>query len=222
MANKIKAVIFDLDGTLLDTLTDLTISVNASMREHSMPEHTRDEVCAYVGNGVYKLMQRAVPDGEYNAKYTSALEYFKEHYALHMYDNTGAYPGIMDALSTLKDEGYKLAVVSNKFDLAVVELCRRYFSEYIEVAAGENEACGIRKKPAPDTVFEALKKLGCTSDEAVYVGDSDVDVHTAKNAGMPCISVLWGFRKKDFLISEGAEIFAEDADELIDKIREMN
>ena len=221
MNKKIKAVIFDLDGTLLDTLTDLTLSVNASMREFGFPEHTRDEVCEYVGNGVYKLMERALPDGADNAQYTPALEYFKEHYALHMYDNTGAYPGVLDALCTLKQEGYKLAVVSNKFDLAVVELCRRYFSEYIKVAAGENEALGIRKKPAPDTVYSALEKLGCETFEAVYVGDSDVDVHTAKNAGMPCISVLWGFRKKDFLISEGAEIFAVDADELVEKIHDM-
>ena len=221
MTKKIKAVIFDLDGTLLDTLTGLTASVNASMRAHSMPEHTKDEVCAYVGEGVYKLMERAVPEGRKNAQYTSALEYFKEHYAIHMYDNTDAYPGIRSALAALKNEGYRLAVVSNKFDLAVVELCRRYFSEYIEVAAGENEAEGIRKKPAPDTVFAALSKLGCSADEAVYIGDSDVDVHTAKNAGMPCISVLWGFRGKDFLLSEGADLFARDADELIEMIHEL-
>jgi phosphoglycolate phosphatase len=138
-----------------------------------------------------------------------------------MYDHTGAYEGINEALSALKADGYKLAVVSNKFDAAVKELCARYFSDTIEVAAGENEAAGIRKKPAPDTVFAALRKLGCSSEEAVYVGDSDVDVHTAKNSGMPCISVLWGFRDRAFLESEGAEIFADTADELVRLVREM-
>lgn len=221
MQRKIKAVIFDLDGTLLDSLTDLHLSVNASMEAHGFPPHTRDEVCSYVGNGVYKLIERAIPDGVNNKSFESALAYFKEHYALHMYDHTGAYEGIYDALDKLKADGYRLAVVSNKFDLAVKELCKRYFPEHIEIAIGENEAAGIKKKPAPDTVIAALRELGITSDEAVYVGDSDVDVHTAKNSGMQCISVLWGFRSRDFLESVGAEIFAENADELVRIIKEM-
>lgn len=221
MQRKIKAVIFDLDGTLLDSLTDLHLSVNASCQAHNCPTHTKDEVCSYVGNGVYKLIERAIPDGVNNKSFESALSYFKEHYAIHMYDHTGAYEGIYDALDKLKADGYRLAVVSNKFDAAVKELCKRYFPEHIEIAIGENEAAGIKKKPAPDTVIAALRELGITPDEAVYVGDSDVDVHTAKNSGMKCISVLWGFRSRDFLESVGAEIFANTADELAEKILEL-
>lgn len=222
MQRKIKAVIFDLDGTLLDTLTDLHLSVNASMEAHGFPTHTKDEVCSYVGNGVYKLIERAIPGGDKNEKLESALAYFKEHYATHMYDHTGAYEGIYEALDRLKADGYRLAVVSNKFDAAVKELCKKYFPCHIEVAIGENEAAGIKKKPAPDTVMAALRELGLSRDEAVYVGDSDVDVHTAKNSGMPCISVLWGFRPRDFLESEGAQIFLDTADELTEKIQSLN
>ena len=222
MQRKIKAVIFDLDGTLLDSLTDLHLSVNASMEAHGFPPHTRDEVCSYVGNGVYKLIERAIPDGVNNKSFESALAYFKEHYALHMYDHTGAYEGIYEALDRLKAEGYKLAVVSNKFDAAVKELCKRYFPLHIEVAIGENEAAGIKKKPAPDTVMAALRELGLSKEEAVYVGDSDVDVQTAKNSGMPCISVLWGFRPREFLESEGAQIFLDTADELTEKIKSLS
>lgn len=220
MEKKIKAVIFDLDGTLLDTLTDLAASVNATMREFDMPEHSREDVCRFVGNGVAKLIELALPDGKENPSYNEALEFFKSHYAEHMYDSTAPYNGITEALDILKQEGYRLAVVSNKFDAAVKELCHRYFPEHIEIAIGENEAAGIKKKPAPDTVIEALGQLGLSKDDAVYVGDSDVDVHTAKNSGMPCISVLWGFRDRDYLIREGASIFAENTQELIELIRE--
>lgn len=221
MTKNIKAVIFDLDGTLLDTLTDLHLSVNAACEAFGYKTHSREDVCRFVGNGVYKLIERAIPGGADDEHFTDVLEYFKTHYAEHMYDHTGAYAGITDALSALKADGYKLAVVSNKFDAAVVELCKRYFPDTIEVAAGENEAAGIRKKPAPDTVFAALRKLGCSNEEAVYVGDSDVDVQTAKNAGMPCISVLWGFRDRAFLEREGAEIFADTAAELVSRIKDM-
>ena len=221
MDRRIKAVIFDLDGTLLDSLTDLTVSVNAAMEAFGFPVHSREQVCGYVGNGVYKLIERAIPDGAGNACFTEALEYFKAHYAEHMYDHTGAYEGICDALDTLKARGYRLAVVSNKFDAAVKELCTRYFPEHIEVAIGENEAAGIKKKPAPDTVLAALRELGVERGEAVYVGDSDVDVHTAINSGMECISVLWGFRSRAFLEREGARIFAEDAQQLVEHIFKM-
>lgn len=219
---KIKAVIFDLDGTLLDSLTDLHLSVNAACEAHGFAPHTRDEVCSYVGNGVYKLIERAIPDGDKNERFDSVLSFFKEHYARHMYDHTGAYDGIYEALDTLKADGYKLAVVSNKFDAAVKELCQRYFPLHVEVAIGECEAEGIKKKPAPDTVTAALRELGISSEQAVYVGDSDVDVLTAKNSQMKCISVLWGFRSREFLESIGADVFAEDADSLVRLVREMN
>ena len=214
MERKIKAVIFDLDGTLLNSLFDLRDSVNATMQKHGFPTHSTDAVCRFVGNGVAKLIERAIPGGRENEKFDECLADFKAHYALHMYDKTAAYDGIYEMLDSLKEKGYRLAVVSNKFDAAVKELCARYFKDHIEVAIGECESAGIKKKPAPDTVIEALKLLGITKDEAVYVGDSEVDVHTAKNSYMECVSVLWGFREKDFLASEGARIFASTPSEL--------
>ena len=221
MKTNIKAVIFDLDGTLLNSLFDLRDSVNATMKKHGFPTHSTDAVRRFVGNGVAKLIERAIPRGRENAMFETCLADFKEHYAIHMYDKTAAYDGIYEMLDSLKEKGYRLAVVSNKFDAAVKELCKRYFPDHIEVAIGECESAGIKKKPAPDTVIEALKLLGITKEEAVYVGDSEVDVHTAKNSGMECISVLWGFREKEFLKSEGASIFASTTTELESIIAEL-
>ena len=208
--------IFDLDGTLLDTLQDLATSVNYALRQHRMPEHSIDDVRRFVGNGVRKLMERAIPDGDANPDFEATFATFREHYMVHSLDTTKPYPGIMDALAELKARGCRLAVVSNKMMAATVELCKYFFPETIEVAIGENEAEGIRKKPAPDTVFAALKQLGVSGDNAVYVGDSDVDLATARNSGLPCISVLWGFRDREFLLDHGATTFITSPKELLD------
>ena len=208
--------IFDLDGTLLDTLTDLAASCNYALRTHGMPEHSIDDVRRFVGNGVRKLMERAIPDGDANPDFEATFATFREHYMVHSLDTTKPYPGIMDALAELKTRGCRLAVVSNKMMAATVELCKYFFPETIEVAIGENEAEGIRKKPAPDTVFAALKQLGVSGDNAVYVGDSDVDLATARNSGLPCISVLWGFRDREFLLDHGATTFITSPKELLD------
>ena len=208
--------IFDLDGTLLDTLTDLAASCNYALRTHGMPEHSIDDVRRFVGNGVRKLMERAIPDGDANPDFEATFATFREHYMVHSLDTTKPYPGIMDALAELKARGCRLAVVSNKMMAATVELCKYFFPETIEVAIGENEAEGIRKKPAPDTVFAALKQLGVSGDNAVYVGDSDVDLATAHNSGLPCISVLWGFRDREFLLDHGATTFITSPKELLD------
>jgi len=208
--------IFDLDGTLLDTLTDLAASCNYALRTHGMPEHTIDDVRRFVGNGVRKLMERAIPDGEANPDFEATFATFREHYMQHSLDTTKPYPGIEDALKDLKARGCRLAVVSNKMMAATVELCRHFFPDTIEVAIGENEAEGIRKKPAPDTVFAALKRLGVSGDNAVYVGDSDVDLATARNSNLPCISVLWGFRDRDFLLDHGATTLITSPKELLD------
>ena len=216
-----KVYIFDLDGTLLDTLTDLAASTNYALRKHGMPEHSIDDVRRFVGNGVRKLMERAVPDGADNPLFDEAFATFRQHYMEHSLDTTRPYDGIPETLAALKARGCRLAVVSNKMMAATQELCRHFFPDTIEVAIGEDEAHGIRKKPAPDTVFEALKALGVSrvgaSDglSAVYVGDSDVDIQTAANAGLPCISVLWGFRDRDFLIQHGAETFISAPSELL-------
>lgn len=200
--------IFDLDGTLLDTLQDLAGSVNYAMRQHHMPEHSVDDVRRFVGNGVRLLMERAVPDGAQNPQFDAAFATFRQHYMQHSLDTTRPYDGIPELIHELAEKGCHMAVVSNKMMAATQELVRHFFPE-IPVAIGEHEAEGIRKKPAPDTVFAALQQLEGKQLTAVYVGDSDVDLATARNAGLPCISVLWGFRDRDFLITHGATTFVE-------------
>lgn len=194
--------IFDLDGTLLNTIQDLAASCNYALRCSNMPEYSVDEVRMMVGNGVKKLMERAIPEGLNNPRFEETYASFRKHYLEHNLDTTGPYPGIMDLLKNLKAHGKKVAVVSNKFYAATQALCKHFFSDYVDVAIGERE--NIRKKPAPDTVNEALLQLGASRDTAVYIGDSDVDIETARNSNMPCISVLWGFRDHDFLVEHGA------------------
>lgn len=216
-----RTYIFDLDGTLLDTLGDLAASVNYALRTHGMPEHSLDNVRRFVGNGVRLLMERAVPEGAANPQFDAAFATFRQHYMAHSLDTTRPYDGIPETLAELRRRGCRLAVVSNKFMAATQELCRHFFPDTIEVAIGEHEAEGIRKKPAPDTVNEALRQLAVTGGDrvgldAVYVGDSDVDILTARNSGLPCISVLWGFRDRDFLLSHGATTFISSPSELLD------
>lgn len=204
--------IFDLDGTLLDSLTDLAISCNYALRINNMPERTIDEVRCFVGNGVKKLMERAIPNGLQNPAFEKTYADFRQHYLVHNLDNTKPYPGIIPLLKRLHSEGKNIAVVSNKFYAATQDLVKHFFEEYITVAIGERE--NIRKKPAPDTVFEALRQLSASLSGAVYIGDSDVDVMTARNCNIPCISVLWGFRTKEFLIKNGATTFVTAPDEI--------
>ena len=200
--HKYKTYIFDLDGTLLSTLADLAASTNYALRTHHMPERSLDEVRRFVGNGVKKLMERAIPDGLNNPLFEETFATFRQHYMQHNLDTTQPYPGIMQLLEQLKAEDKNIAVVSNKFYAATRELCHHFFGDLVPVAIGERE--DIRKKPAPDTVIEALRELGVDKEGAVYIGDSDVDIMTAKNSGMPCVSVLWGFRDKEFLLEHGA------------------
>ena len=207
--------IFDLDGTLLDTLGDLAASVNYAMRTHGMPEHSVDEVRQFVGTGVRRLMERAVPGGAAHPAFEAAFATFRRHYMEHSLDTTRPYEGIPELLQELKRRGRHTAVVSNKFDAATKELCHHFFPDTIDVAVGEHEAEGIRKKPAPDTVLQALSQLGVGQEGAVYVGDSDVDIQTARNSGLPCISVLWGFRNREFLLAHGAETFVSQPSELL-------
>ena len=210
-----KVYIFDLDGTLLDTLGDLAAAVNYALRTHGMPEHSIDDVRRFVGNGVRKLMERAIPDGAANPQFDETFATFRQYYMTHSLDTTRPYEGIPETLAVLKERGCRLAVVSNKMMAATQELCQHFFPDTIEVAIGENEAEGIRKKPAPDTVFAALRQLGVGEEGAVYVGDSDVDLETARQSGLPCISVLWGFRDRDFLIKHGAKTFISAPHELL-------
>jgi len=207
--------IFDLDGTLLDTLDDLAAAVNYALRQHGMPEHTREDVRRFVGNGVRLLMIRAIPDGEDNPLFEATFQTFREYYMEHSLDTTRPYDGIPELLGELRARGKRVAVVSNKFYAATSELCHHFFPDTVEVAIGEHEAEGIRKKPAPDTVKEAFRQLGVDSRNAVYIGDSDVDLQTARNAGLPCISVLWGFRDRAFLEAHGATTFVTTPEEIL-------
>ena len=200
--------IFDLDGTLLDTLQDLATSVNHALRLHQMPEHSLDDVRRFVGNGVRLLMERAIPGGASNPEFDACFADFRHHYMQHSLDTTQPYEGVVEVLHELRLRGCRMAVVSNKMMAATQSLVAHFFPE-VEVAIGELEGAGIRKKPAPDTVYEALRRLGEPTRGAVYVGDSDVDIATARNSGLPCISVLWGFRSCDFLLAHGATTFAE-------------
>ena len=222
---KYDTFIFDLDGTLLDTLGDLAAAVNYALRSHGMPEHSLDDVRRFVGNGVRRLMERAIPEGADNPLFDETFATFRQYYMAHSLDTTRPYDGIPETLATLRARGCHIAVVSNKMMAATVELCQHFFPDTVEVAIGEHETEGIRKKPAPDTVFAALdaleslgnprRSLGSPKASAVYVGDSDVDIQTADNAGLPCISVLWGFRDKNFLIQHGAKTFVSAPHELL-------
>ncbi len=203
----IDTIIFDLDGTLLDTLADLAGSVNYAMQKYSLPTHSLDSVRQMVGNGVTVLMERAIPGGRSFAEFENCLNDFKEHYEVHKKDLTMPFPGIMEFLKDAYGSGYQMAIVSNKFDLAVKGLCQDFFSPYITTAIGESAQ--VAPKPAPDTVFKAMEELHAQPAQCVYVGDSDVDIMTAKNAGIPCISVSWGFRSRQFLQEHGADVIAD-------------
>lgn len=208
-------IIFDLDGTLLDTLDDLMDATNYALEQLGWPKRSKDEIRQFVGNGVAKLIERAVPAGTDAAGVKKALDIFTSYYDAHKQDKTAPYPGILDMLTALKAKGLILAVVSNKFDAAVKGLMPEYFPGLIDDAAGEAEAAGIPKKPHPAMVHAVLRSLGADPARAVYVGDSDVDLQTAKNAGLPCISVTWGFRDREFLTQHGASTFADTPEDLL-------
>lgn len=214
-----KTIVFDLDGTLTNTLTDLMNSTNHALRECGMAERSYDEVRRFVGNGVHKLIERAVPEGTPEERIEECFAVFKAYYIVHCQDTTTLYDGVADMLRELKERGYRIAIVSNKLQAGVDELYNRWFHSTVDVAIGERR--GIPRKPAADMVELALSELGAQKSEAVYVGDSDVDLLTARNSGLPCVSVLWGFRDRDFLVANGAtRLAAQPADvvRIIDEI----
>lgn len=209
---KKKLIIFDLDGTLLDTLADLHASVNFALEKHGFPLRSIDEVRSFVGNGMALLISRALPENTPDEVVSAVLKTFKEHYSLHSTDNTAPYEGIAELLVQLKGAGCRLGVVSNKADSAAKPIIVHYFPEVFDCVVGERES--VRKKPAPDSVLEVMRILGCGINDTVYIGDSEVDIQTAKNAGCDCISVCWGFKTREFLEANGAEYIAASAAEL--------
>ncbi len=213
---KYTTVIFDLDGTILNTLDDLADSMNYALQHHGCATHTTDEICSYVGNGIRNLVERAVPAGSDTALTDAVHRTFAEYYSQHSADKTRPYPGINDMLAHIRNLGCKTAVVSNKGHFAVVPLCERYFPGLLDIAIGERE--GIRRKPYPDSVLEVMKQLGSSIDTTLYVGDSDVDIQTAQNAGIDCVAVDWGFRSAKFLRDSGAKVIVSDVEGLLREI----
>ncbi len=210
----VQAVVFDMDGTLLDTLDDLMVAVNHALAMYGLPERTRDEVRQFVGNGAHWLIECAVPNGLKNPHYEQVYEEFQRYYAVHCNEQTHAYPGILELLDVLEDKGIAMAVVSNKPDGAVKELAKRYFADSIPYAFGDD---GKReRKPAPDTVLAVMEAMGAQPERTIYIGDSDVDIRTAANAGLPCISVTWGFRDPEFLVANGATRLIHRPEGLLD------
>ncbi len=205
-------MIFDMDGTLLNTLDDLTDSVNYVLRKHGFPKRTRQEVKSFVGNGITPLLERSLPNGRI-ANFDILLSEYVAHYRANMQNKTAPYPGILSLLKKLTEKGFHLAVVSNKIDKAVRDLNQKYFGSYISVAIGESDS--IKKKPAPDSVFNALRRLHADAAAAVYVGDSEVDIKTAQNAGLISIGVSWGFRDKSVLSAAGADYIIDAPEELL-------
>ena len=208
-----KALIFDLDGTLTDSLEDLWLSTNHALRLMGWPERTLDEVRRFVGNGVHLLIERAVPQGTPPQMLEQCFGEFRSHYVAHCMDHTAPYEGIPEMLAGLDRAGYRMAIVSNKLQAGVSVMHRRHFAQHVHVAIGEHE--GVRRKPAPDMVLEAMDRLGVKREECVYVGDSDVDILTARASGLPCISVLWGFRDRDFLVAHGAVTLVEHPGDIL-------
>ena len=211
----IKTVIFDLDGTLLNTLEDLKEAANFALSEFGYPKRSLEEIRCFVGNGVRKLIERAVPEACENID--ECLCVFKKNYSENMCNNTVPYNGTLKILKDLQDNGVKIGVVSNKFDSAVKELCKKYFGNLVDIAVGQSD--DVPKKPAPEGVFKVMKELGAEKISTVYIGDSEVDVQTAKNSGLPCIGVTWGFRNKNDL--QGADYIIDNPCDIISVIRSM-
>lgn len=213
---KYNTIIFDLDGTLLNSLEDLCDSVNAALTVYQYPTRTLSEVKSFVGNGVGMLVKRALPQDASEETFTKVLDAFKKHYELHMQDKTRPYSGILPMLDKLKEVKLSTAIASNKFDLAVKKLAKQYFGDCIDLAIGESET--IPKKPSPEGVNQILSDLHSQKEKAIYIGDSETDVQTAKNAGVLCIGVTWGFRTRETLLQEGADYIVDTAEELLSLI----
>lgn len=209
----LKVYIFDLDGTLLDTLEDLTASVNYALSKENFPCRSISEIKKFVGNGVRKLIERAVPEDTKEKTVERVLSNFRENYLLHSDDKTQPYAGVLDMLQELKRQNKYTAVVSNKFDAATKELCSKYFGDLIDVAIGECE--NIARKPSPDGINEVMRILKVQNSDCIYIGDSDIDILAAQNSGLTCVSVTWGFREPEFLKTHGATDLIDSPNQLL-------
>lgn len=209
-----KAVIFDLDGTILDTLQDLANSLNHALCTHGYPARTLDEVRRFIGNGIRVLVQRGCPAGTSDAAQEEALATFRVHYDAHCKDFTGPYDGIHELLDALLAKGIRTAVVSNKIEPAVIVLCDEHFRNKFEYMVGNRP--DLAPKPSPDSVNEVIEKMGLERSEIVYIGDTEVDIQTANNAGIDCIGVDWGFRDGEYLRELGARYIVKEPMEVLE------
>ena len=210
---KYDAVIFDLDGTLTDTLGDLRNSVNFALRQFGFPERTLDEIRIFVGNGVRKLIYLSVPENTSEEVSEKCLDVFKEYYKNNSLVETKPYDGIIPMIEILKNQGIRTAVVTNKMHEAAKEIAEIFFGDLIDITLGQID--GVAQKPEPDGIYHVLEKLGVSKEKSVYVGDSEVDCITAKNADIPCIGVTWGFRDESVLVENGADFIADTPDDII-------
>lgn len=212
-----QAVIFDLDGTLLNSLGDLTGAVNHALTAQGFPTHTEAEVRSYVGDGVKQLITRSCPPGTDEATQAAVLADYLPYYAAHNTDKTAPYPGVMTLLWELKGAGYALGVVSNKHAAGVQALCAHFFGDLLDIAVGADET--RPRKPAPDGLLYAMEQLGVAPEDTWYVGDSTVDVKTAHAAGVRSVAVTWGFQDSDRLIAEQPTAMAHEAEEVANAVR---
>lgn len=216
----IKNVVFDMDGTILNTIDDLYNSVNFALEKSGFPKRSMKEILSFVGNGVKALVDRAMPKGYSNEQFDICFNTFMEHYNVHKNDNTAPYDGILDLMAVLDEKGIKMSVVSNKFDAGVKELAKNLFKNYLPVAIGESE--NIKPKPNPSGVWYALELMGAKSDESVYIGDSEVDFETAKNSGLTFIAVTWGFRPRSLHEKLGVKYIAEKPMDIVKILESIN
>lgn len=217
---KYDTIIFDMDGTLLNTIEDIADGVNYILKKYGYPEKTCGQIRSYVGNGSERLMEQALPAGCDNPDFEKCLKEYKHYYLENNNNKTSPYEGIMELLEALAQRNYKIAIVSNKNDNNIKSLNKIYFSDYIQTAIGESR--DVKRKPAPYMVFNALEELKSNIENSVYVGDSEVDIDTARNAGIVCVSVCWGFRDKEFLKKHGAEYLIDEPYELLEFLGEEN
>ena len=211
--NQYQAVLFDMDGTVLDTLDDLADSVNESLRHFSLPTVPRDQVMRSLGNGAAHLIRSCLPEGSGDDLFERVLAFYRPWYGAHCRIKTCPYPRILPLMETLRSRGIRQAIISNKPDSAVQDLAEEFFPGLMEVVVGDSPA--VRRKPAPDTVLAAARQMGLPVSACVYIGDTEVDIETARNAGMDCIAVTWGFRSEEDLIAAGARVLVHDAEELL-------
>ena len=216
---KYNVAVFDLDGTLTDTLADLKNSVNYALSKLGFPERNTDEIRSFVGNGIGRLIYLSVPENTPEETAEKCLEIFKEYYKTHSCIETKPYEGIVEMLAELKKRNVKIAVVTNKIHGSAVDITNNFFGDLVDITVGQNDI--MKRKPDPEGVFYALDKLGVSKENAVYIGDSEVDCETAKNAGIPCIGVSWGFRDREVLENHGAFYVADSTEEIIETFFEI-